>query len=124
MLAFTERIDAAVAAWEAKLRLAQEDAIDGIAPRAVQDDALRRLVIELEEELAALLVRVAHESVRAGEFEVRAMNALRRNDDWAAREALVRQRQVVDQLEELDAEVIVLRAMLADCRATLHQTGA
>jgi hypothetical protein len=52
------------------------------------------------------------------------MKAIHENDDWSAREALLGQQQLVDTLQQLDAEVIVLQAMLAERRAILDQTGA
>jgi phage shock protein A len=125
MSEFAERIDAAVASWKAKLRPAQERATDSSSARAAGDaTALRRVVADLEGDLATLLERVAHDKARAGEFETRAMKAIHENDDWAAREALLGQQQLVDTLQQLDSEVIVLQAMLAECRAILDQTGA
>ena len=125
MSEFAERIDAVVAAWKAKLRHAQAGATAGSSPHAARGvPALRHVVADLDADLAALLAEVAHEKARAAACETRAMDAIRENDDWAAREALSGQKTSVDTLQRLDAEATVLRAMLAECRTVLDQTRA
>jgi phage shock protein A len=120
---FSERINAVVSAWKAKIRHDHESAPATSSPDPAGDaSALRRAVADLAADLAAIGTNLAHEETRATAFETRAMDAIRKGDDRAAREALLAWQGSVDELHRLDAEATVLRAMLAECRALLDET--
>jgi len=112
---FAKRIDAAVAGWKAKLRREQEGARSASSASGASDsDALRRAAADLEADLAAIRSDFEREAARATTFETLAMNAIRKGDDRAARDALVKQRESDERLHQLDADATVLRAMLAE----------
>jgi len=112
---FAKRIDAAVAGWKAKLRREQEGARSASSASGPSDsDALRRAAADLEADLAAIRSDFEREAARATTFETLAMNAIRKGDDRAARDALVKQRESAERLHQLDADATVLCAMLAE----------
>lgn len=114
---FAARIDATVAAWKAKIRRDQNDAPAILSARDTSDvDTLRRAAADLESDLAAILADYEHEVAGANAFETLAMDAIRRGDDRAARDALVKQQESADRFKQLDAEATVLREMLAECQ--------
>jgi phage shock protein A len=119
MTAFDRHIDAAVTAWKAKIR--------GMCPDSPAERdpvvALRDAAHALEADLAAIEARLRTEATRAGEFETRAMAAIRAGDDATAYDALRQQQTFVETLQQLDADAAVVRGMLAECRAVLAQHG-
>jgi hypothetical protein len=124
MKEFRDRIDAAVTAWKAKLKGEQrlrEPASDLRSERAVAE--LESAARELEADLADVLNKAAAEAKRVTEFEAQAMNAIRAGDDWAAREALLLVRQSMEKLESLNADTLVLRAMIGECREVLGRAN-
>jgi hypothetical protein len=112
---FAKRIDAAVAGWKAKLRREQEAARSASSASGLGDsDALRRAAADLETDLAAIRSDFEREAARATTFETLAMSAIRKGDDRAGRDALVKQKESAERLHQLDADATVLRAMLAE----------
>jgi len=112
---FAKRIDAAVAGWKAKLRREQEGGRAASSASGTSDvDALRRAAADLETDLATILSDFERETARANTFETLAMDAIRKGDDRAARDALVKQKESAERLHQLDADATVLRAMLAE----------
>ena len=120
---FAKRIDVAVAGWKAKLRREQEGAPATSSATGTSDaDALRRAAADLEADLAAILSDFEHETARANTFETLAMDAIRKGDDRAARDALVKQKESAERLHQLDADATVLRAMLAELASFPEQS--
>ena len=112
---FAKRIDAAVAGWKAKLRREHEGGRAASSTSGTSDvDALRRAAADLEADLATILSDFERETARANTFETLAMAAIRKGDDRAARDALVKQKESAERLHQLDADATVLRAMLAE----------
>jgi len=112
---FAKRIDAAVAGWKAKLRREHEGGRTASSASGASDvDALRRAAADLEADLATILSDFERETARANTFETLAMAAIRKGDDRAARDALVKQKESAERLHQLDADATVLRAMLAE----------
>ena len=112
---FAKRIDAAVAGWKAKLRREHEGSRAASSTSGTSDvDALRRAAADLEADLATILSDFERETARANTFETLAMAAIRKGDDRAARDALVKQKESAERLHQLDADATVLRAMLAE----------
>ena len=121
---FAARIDATVAAWKAKLRREQQGAPATSSRHAASDaDALRRAAADLEADLATILADFEHEIGRANAFETLAMDAIRKGDDRAARDALSQQQESADRLQQLDAEATVLRAMIGECQLVQDEKG-
>ena len=117
---FAKRIDATVAAWKAKIAREQETAPRTTSAHGTSDsDALRAAGADLEADLAAILGDLEGEVARATAFETLAMDAIRKGDDRAARDALLKQQQSTDRLQQLDAEATGLREMLSTL-ATTH----
>ena len=112
---FAKRIDAAVAGWKAKLRREHEGGRATSSASGASDvDALRRAAADLEADLATILSDFERETARANTFETLAMDAIRKGDDRAARDALLKQKESAERLHQLDADATVLRAMLAE----------
>jgi len=112
---FAKRIDAAVAGWKAKLRREQEGSRAASSTSGTSDvDALRRAAADLEADLTTIRSDFERETARANTFETLAMAAIRKGDDRAARDALVKQKESAERLHQLDADATVLRAMLAE----------
>jgi len=114
---FDEQIEAAVAAWKNKAR-----AVDAGQPRDRDPMvALREAVNALEAELTEIEAGLEQETVRARSFEASAMTAIQAGDHTAARDALRAQETFVETMQLLEAEMIVLCAMLDECRAVLTE---
>jgi len=119
---FAKRIDAAVAGWKAKLRREQADVRASSVPGTGDADALRRAAADLEADLAAIRSDIEYETARATTFETLAMDAIRKGDDRAARDALVKQQESAERLHQLGADATVLRAMLAELASFSEQS--
>jgi phage shock protein A len=117
MTAFDEQIALTLAGWKAKLREVRAGQPRDGDPLGALQSAAR----ELETDLAAIEARLLSEGARAAACEARAMAAIRKADDAAARNALRERQQIVEGLEQLEADTTVLRAMLAECRLVLAQ---
>lgn len=77
-------------------------------------EALRADIAALETELADQTRRLEAARSDALAFEQQAIEAIRAGDDRSAREALIRQRDVVDAVGVLEADIQVLREALAE----------
>ena len=87
-------------------------------------------ITELREQLAGLKREaetigsdLAHESAEASKWEQRAMDAVRRGDDVAAREALERQAAHAERASVAEQELMRLREMEATCHEFLAAAG-
>ena len=78
-------------------------------------DQLRAEVSTLENELVASRRVLADLEARAAAAEARAMEAIQRNDDRAARTALLEQQAFAEKATVVAADLRVLRAILDEC---------
>ncbi len=111
--------------WKAKLQADKTGSSnDAARSRSDRIEELRVAVQELETDLAGVTGRIADAMAKASEVEDAAMRAIRRGDDVAARDALQRQHVHLDVVPELEAEAVVIRAMIAECRLVLDEADA
>jgi phage shock protein A len=111
--------------WKAKLQAdTKASSNDPAGQRRDRVEELRLAVNELETDLAGVTGRITEALSKAGAYEDVAMQAIRRGDDVGARDALRRQHVHLDVVPELEAEVVVIRAMIAECRLVLDEADA
>ncbi len=120
---FSERIESALSGWKAKLRPEPDAPRAGSDPRAAGIAELQRAMHDLDTDLANAVKQSAVEASRASELETRAMEAIRAGDDVLARECLRRHGEFLGTAQKLEADALVLRAMIAECREVLEQAG-
>ena len=85
-------------------------------------DELRRELRQLEADAEELeRARAAH-AEQAATCEAQAMEAIRCCDDDAARQAIVSQTSHVEHIKVVDAELMVVDALIAECREVLNQS--
>jgi phage shock protein A len=86
-------------------------------------EELREATKELTSDYDGLATTIARARARVAEFEVEAMEAIRRGEDVAAREALLRQQKQTASLDSLLADAAVVRAMIDECERILDGRG-
>lgn len=121
MKALASRLEKAVSLWRERLRgqtAARSDAPETDIDAAQSD--LRGQLAGLEAEATTMQKDLDREAKAAAEWEERAMSAVTRNDDAAARDALERSGRHSDAVASLQAELTLLHAMQQACRDVLE----
>jgi hypothetical protein len=86
-------------------------------------DELRAMARELEADLALVEAQISATAARMLDVEGRAIAAVKRHDDRSARELLIEQAASAGELEQLDADAKVLRALLDEIREFFAEQG-
>ena len=122
--ALSSKLENTVALWRTRTR--EQTAARSDAPvtdiGAAQSD-LRQQLAGLEHEATAMQKDLDREAMAAAEWEQRAMKAVGRGDDGAAREALEYHGRHSDAAAALQAELTLLHAMQQACRDVLLSSG-
>jgi phage shock protein A len=84
---------------------------------------LREATRELTSDYDGLMATIEHARARAADFEAQAIEAVRRGDDAAAREALMRHEKQTTSLNNLLADAAVVRSMIEECERILVGRG-
>jgi hypothetical protein len=83
---------------------------------------LREIMTSLTDELATTRNRLAAEQQTARALEERAMAVIRSGDDATARRMMLEQKESVENAQMLEADVIVLEEMIAQCESVLSRS--
>lgn len=121
----SDRVDAAVRVWKARLQ--REPVPRGTRTTPVittANDEFERAARRLEQEFAEVRSNRAIVARRLADVEKRATNAMREGHDATARRLSMAQRECAETLRQLDADAKVLGAMLAECEAGLTEVKA
>ena len=121
MKALASRLEKTVSLWRERLRgqTAARSSTPATEIDAAQSD-LRGQLAGLEGDATTMQKDLDREATAAAEWEERAMSAVRRSDDGAAREALERSGRHSDAVAALQAELTLLHAMQQACRDVLE----
>ena len=121
MKALASKLERTIALWRNRLR--EQTTARSDSPQADIDAAqsdLRQQLAGLEHEATTMQKDLDREGATAAQWEQRAMAAVQRNDDGAAREALVHHERHSDAAAALQAELTLLHAMQQTCRDVLE----
>src|SRR5215204_2739391 len=101
------RINAAAAAWKAKMRDATRRGGPAAPARAEAMVQLRSATEALDADLAGVLEKLQAALAQADALELQAMSVVQRGDDVAARSAFLEREPVVAACEQLEADAKV-----------------
>ena len=128
--ALSSRLDQAVSTWRARRREevggrpgAKSPARPVAAEIEAAKAALQHQLAEIVDEAASIRERARHEHDAAADWEVRAMVAIRGDDDGAAVGALKQHGLYFAAAATLDDELRILDAMAETCRQVLAEGG-
>jgi phage shock protein A len=82
---------------------------------------LRQHLADLEREMSLVECGLDQEFAAALVWEKRAMSAIRRGDDWTARDALMRFAEHIETTGVPKADLKVLKAIAEECRVAIAE---